>query len=343
VLIHTAARDVYGLVGELVPTLIARLENTFLIQGLSGEEKENQNKAQAFLCGSFQVIVQKLDSTVVAPHADKLMTLFLGVLNSKNAAGHEEALLAVSALINMIGPHFEKYIAAFKPHLLVGLRALQERTILLLATDLVGDVARALEIKVAPHCDELMQQLLNNLQSPAVDRSVKSRILGAFADVALAIGGHFERYLKWVMHFVLHAAQTTFPPTEMRIPENVEYLSELHETVLSAITGILMGMGADNKAALLSPYLQPILVFVAAVASNTMKSDDVLKAALGVVRDIAAQFGMTVAQPLASPPIKQLLQQGAASTTPATRDAAARASTEIAKLLPPPLHHPNKP
>ena len=63
----------------------------------------------------------------------------------------------------------------------------------------LGDVCRAVEAQVAPFCNEVMQQLLANLKSPAVARSLKPQILSCFGDIALALGPGFEPYLGHVL------------------------------------------------------------------------------------------------------------------------------------------------
>jgi importin subunit beta-1 len=80
VLIHTAAPDVYPLVGQLVPLFLEKLGQTLNVSGLTGEDREKQNEVQGLLCGALQVIIQKLDESVVKPHADDMMRLFLQVL-----------------------------------------------------------------------------------------------------------------------------------------------------------------------------------------------------------------------------------------------------------------------
>ncbi len=74
-----------------------------------------------------QSVIQKLADEAILPHADNMMGLFLAVLQAKNASVHEEALMAISAIANRVGADFIKYMAAFKPHLLNGLRAVQEQ------------------------------------------------------------------------------------------------------------------------------------------------------------------------------------------------------------------------
>lgn len=330
VLIHTAARDVYPLVGQMIGTLLQRLKQTFLMTGLTAEEKEKQNEVQALLCGSLQVIIQKLEDKVINPHADTMMSLFLAVLNSKNASVHEEALMAISAIANKVGPEFSKYMQAFKPHLLNGLKAVQEQHVLTVAVGVVGDISRALEGRIAQVCDEIMQLLLQNLQSAAVDRSVKPHIIGAISDIALAIGGSFERYLKWVMQFLVQASQTVFQDMDQ---ENADYLSTLRESVLEAYTGILTGMGGDNKAQLLLPYVDSIFGFLDLLNKDQDKGLDVLKAAVGVIGDLASQIGAPVAQLMAHACVRGLIQAAQDSDDAPTVKAAQWAAKSVQQLV----------
>ena len=53
----------------------------------------------------------------------------------------------------------------------------------------VGDLCRALDLKILPFCDGVVYQLLQNLQSTTLHRSVKPPILSCFGDLALAVGG----------------------------------------------------------------------------------------------------------------------------------------------------------
>ncbi len=74
---------------------------------------------------------------------------------------------------------------------------------------MVGDVARALNIKLVPYCDEIVSLLLHDLQNPLLNRNVKPPILSCFGDVALAIGGEFGKYLSVVMNMLQQASTTT--------------------------------------------------------------------------------------------------------------------------------------
>jgi len=137
--------------------------------------------------------------------------------------------------------------------------------------------------------------------------------------------------LKWVMQFLVQASQTTF--TDMDA-ENQEYLNVLRESVLEAYTGILTGMGSEGKANSLTVYLEPVFAFLEVVAKDTERSDDVTKAAVGVIGDLAHQMGSQVAQWLSHPSIRRLVQDAATSREEALKKAAQWAIKSASALAP---------
>merc|ERR1712203_791754 len=102
--------------------------------------------------------------------------------------GQEDALMAVATLVEVLGDGFMKYMDAFKPFLLVGLKNVAEYQVCHAAVGLVGDICRAMGNKlVGPFTDEVMEVLLTNLRDNNVHRTVKPQILSVFGDVALMV------------------------------------------------------------------------------------------------------------------------------------------------------------
>ncbi len=98
-----AADDTRGHVEQLLPVILDRLRKTFDLQIVSNDDKEAQVELQGLLCGTLQVITQKLGDGA-RPHADGMMQLFLQVFGAKNSTVHEEALMAVGAVANGARP-----------------------------------------------------------------------------------------------------------------------------------------------------------------------------------------------------------------------------------------------
>lgn len=90
-----------------------------------------------------------------------------------------------------------------------------------ISVGVLGDISRALEDQLQPYCNRLMQILLENLQSDAVNRNVKPQILSAFGDIALAIGDKYEIYLSAVLGMLQSAqvsSRTVHAAAALRLP-----------------------------------------------------------------------------------------------------------------------------
>merc|ERR1711922_22434 len=110
---------------------------------------------------------------------------------------------------------------------------------------LVGDICRAMGIKVSIYSTELMEVLMANLVNNNVHRTVKPQILSVFGDVALAIGPEFRKYLEHVLQSLMQASQAQVDRSDY---DMLDYLNELREGCLEAYTGIIQGLKGDGSA-----------------------------------------------------------------------------------------------
>ena len=71
-----------------------------------------------------KIILGKLSKEDALAVSDRVMTLLLSMFQTTSAKGHveEDALLAITALINALEHDFIKYMDAFKPYLVLGLK-----------------------------------------------------------------------------------------------------------------------------------------------------------------------------------------------------------------------------
>ncbi|KAI3875601.1 hypothetical protein MKX03_001552 [Papaver bracteatum] len=128
------------------------------------------------------------------------MDLFLRVFACRSATVHEKAMLAIGSLSYSTGPDFSKYMAEFYKYLEMGLQNFEEYQVCTITVGVVGDICRALEDKILPYCDGIMTQLLKNLSSNQLHRSVKPPIFSCFGDIALAIGENVSSILFLFLH-----------------------------------------------------------------------------------------------------------------------------------------------
>ncbi|KAJ0961102.1 hypothetical protein J5N97_000917 [Dioscorea zingiberensis] len=279
--VRCSTDETVPIVMQLVPVIMAELNQTLESQKLSSEERGKQNELQGLLCGCLQVIIQKMGAAeptkyVFMQFADQIMDLFLRILASWNATVHEEAMLAIGALAYATGSDFVKYMQGFYPYL--------ERVFKIMRS------IRALEDKILPFCDGIMTQLLKDLSSNQLHRSVKPPIFSCFGDIALAIGENFEKYLIFTMPMLLSTAELV-AQVAVADDEIMEYTNQLRNGILEAYSGIFQGFKNSPKTQLLLPYAPHILHFLDSLYKEKNMDDVVMKTAIGLLGDLADTLG----------------------------------------------------
>jgi len=256
--------------------------------------QEIRNEMQTSLCGVLQAVIRRLSKDQIKAHSDNLMQLFLSVLSyyqGKFTTATEDVLLSISALATVIEGDFVRYLPHVKPFLVLGLKNSEDYTTCGVSVGLVGDICRAINRDIQPICDEIISILLSNLQNPSLHRDVKPPILSCFGDIALAIGGEFQKYLN---HVVTVLQQASLTKVDAKDYDLVDYLNQLREGILEAYTGIVIGMKDDQQASLTFLNFiaqQHIFDFFAFVWQDENKSDAVIKGIIGLIGDMATTYG----------------------------------------------------
>lgn len=293
--VRSSTDETAPLVLQLVSVIMMKLGKCLEAQNLSSDEREKQSELIGLLCGCLQVIIQKLGSSeptkyVFLQCADQIMELFLKVFACRNATAHEEAMLAVGSLAYAIGPDFAKYMPEFYKFLEMDLQNFEEYQVCAVTVGVVGDICRALEDKILPYCDGIMTQLLKNLSSDNLHRSVKPPLFSCIGDIALAIGDNFNKYLMYAMN-TLQIAAEMYAHTSGFDDEMTDYINSLRNGILEAYSGIFQGFKNPSKAQLLIPYAPHILQFLDSIYMEKDMDDVVMKTAIGVLGDLADTLG----------------------------------------------------
>jgi len=208
------------------------------------------------------------------------------------------------------------------------LRATDQVHLCIIATGVVSDVARALEVRIQPIGDDVMKALLANLQNGNIDRSIKPHVVSTMGDMALAIGAGFERYIQPVMRMLTQASMTRFRPEEMD-QDNIEYLNTLRYSIVEAYTGILNSFGADNKADIMLPFMEKIFPFIDLIASEPTKSTDLHKATLTLIGDLACHLGTKIKTLLHRASVSALVSSAGTSDNPSLKTGASYAREQL--------------
>lgn len=138
----------------------------------------------------------------------------------------EDALLALSALLDVLGEGFIPYLEGVMPVLFRCLYLCAETQVCINAIGLLSDLCRVLSRHITSHCDIIVQILMEVLQNSEADKSIRPAILSAFGDLSLALGPGFAKYLPVVMETLKQATRA-----EVDLVCHYVFLSQLAVTI----------------------------------------------------------------------------------------------------------------
>lgn len=342
-MIKNSATDCYIVVQKTTMVILDRLNQVLQMENqvASHTDRNQFNDLQSLLCATLQSVLRKVTKEDAPMISDVIMNALLTMFRSSCSAKadgvsgvQEDALMAVSTLVDLLGERFVTYMDAFKPYLYMGLKNYQEHQVCCTAVGLTGDICRGLKGKILPYCDEIMQLLLENLNNTTLHRNVKPQILSVFGDMALSIGPEFKKYLQIVLQMLLHASQCQVDPTDF---DMMDYLIELRESVLEAYTGIIQGLkGADAKpnpdVFLLEPHINYIVTFLMTIAQDPDVPDNNLASCAGLLGDLCIAFGGPLLRLIDNEGITGLLNAGRNSRQQRTKALSSWAFKTMAKL-----------
>ncbi|CAG8604106.1 16120_t:CDS:10 [Acaulospora morrowiae] len=291
ILVQGAALDCFPTIQKLTVTILDRLEATIQAQNqiVGSDERLAHSELQSNLCSVLTSIIRKL-RTEVSPFADRIMTVLLSLFTTatKHSTTLEDGFLAVGAVTTAMEADFVRYLEAFAPFLYAALSNHEEYQLCSIAVGLIGDICRALQEQSLPYCDTFMNVLLQNLQSPVLNRSVKPAILSCFGDIALAISGRFEVYLEVVMMVLAQASNMR--ATDGTNYDMIDYVIALREGILEAYVGIVQGLKTGEKADLLLRYIEQIFSFLNMTWNDHEKTEIIIRSMIGLIGDLAEAF-----------------------------------------------------
>jgi importin subunit beta-1 len=263
-----------------------------------------------------------------------LLTMFSS--NSGKAGGvQEDALMAVSNLVDLLGENFIKYMEAFKPVLFEALRNFQDYQVCSIAIGLVGDIARGIKIRVLPYCDDFMTMLMQNLSNPEINRDVKPQVLSVFGDISLAIGPEFKKYLTPVLTVLRQIMDIQLDTSDF---EMRDYMRTLRESVLEAYTGIVQGLKGTDKQpsqdiSCIQSQVQYIVKYIVKAAQDPDLSESTMTSCAGLIGDLCLAFGSPFLPIIMEDNIVMpMLMEGRKSNTSRTKSTCSWAIREIKAL-----------
>jgi len=321
-LVSKSGNDCLQFMPPVVEEMLNHLKESFKVI-------DKECELQGYICGVLTALTTRLRDKI-QPKADAIMEAALQVIQAyqqvKGGAQvlHEEALLLTQTIGFAVGQQFDRYMGMLAPHLKAGLENYEDVQVCYLSVGVLGDLSRILDKQLLKYCDTFLEILYRLLMNEKVDRKVKSAIMPVFGDIALAISGDFEKYLKPVLD-MLHEASKTTLPADVTDPNDewIEYLNSLREGVMQAYTGIIHGLKDANKLELFKAHVNNLITFVEQICNDKCTNEDVLKATLGVLGDVIFAFQQELVvhlqTPQFSPCLQNLVQFAARTNDPRTQ------------------------
>lgn len=304
ILVQRSSEFNFPLINTLCNNFMGRLQKSFTIS-----DPELRSELQGYLCSVLLVIVQRLDEAI-KPHAKNMLSLFLTIF--KNADPEhlvlEDALMAVGSVANALHQDFKPFVKLLMPFLIRGLEAHEAAAVCAASVGAIGDFFRAVgnEIKPLCDCDKIMRALMDAANDPKVDKGVKPHILSTFGDIALALGEHFNRYLKAVASLLLKAAKAKKRPDDY---DYNAYVDTLRESVLDGFTGIFQSLKDSGKPDSCTPILEEVFTFIVQIGESKSNPSTTELALVGLIGDIASLGSPSILRYVTNPKITNLVKR----------------------------------
>lgn len=296
---RSVAQESLSFVLSCVPLLLEKLEKSFpaINQAVSRDDVAEIMEVQGLLCGALQVATERLGIQHLSPFADRMMAAYLQLFSrpSTEKTVHEDSLYAIGAIVDKSGREFMRYMPHFLPILSTALATNnlhqdEKHTLVGIAVSVVTEIARGIGPDLGKFSDQIVSLLLEALKSPVLNRAIKPPILSALGDIAMALRGNFERYLKMVMDCMKEAAHSsvsiTLDPDDF---DTLEFVMALREAIFEAYIGIISGLKDENKEKNLEPYVEWLIAFAEIVdreiLANPTGTDALARALVCVLGD----------------------------------------------------------
>lgn len=328
--------DGISFVNRCVPRLLEKLETSIhaSTQALNPDDVNEVVEVQGLLCGSLTTATQRLDMQQLSPFADRMMQAYLRLFNigGEDRTVHEDALFAVGAIADKSGKEFNRYMNHFMPVLTSALatnalRHDEKHTIVQIAVAVVSDIARGLGPDLMQGSNQIVSLLLEALKSTVLNRAAKPPILSCLGDIAMAIKGQFETYLRPVMDCMEQAAYSSVSiNVEAEDYDMIDWVVALRESIFEAYTGIINGLRDDEKQEMLAPYVEWLIFFAERVftdiQSNPAGAESLTKSIASVLGDLVDAVPELKAVLRQRPWVSVMLNRGAQSSDERIRETA---------------------
>jgi len=289
-ILGSVTEECFDLVVQLVPEILRRLGSTNESATLTMIEKNNKLQKTELLCGILFSVLKNLPLAKTKYFATNIASLMIQVLVKHDPIVCEEALRVVGALASAMDANlFAGQIPKLYPHILRGLRSVEEASVLSTAVGSLSDIIQVVGLKIIPQCDDIMKTLLENLQNTMIGVDIKAKIISCIGDIAFALGDYFSRYIQFVVPILEQAGAI-----KASNYDEVDMIAELRDSIYEAYTAIVQGMGSGQYGEMLLQYIPNLVRFVEVIYADPATTEAGRKFCYSIVYDLINAYGAKV-------------------------------------------------
>lgn len=287
--ISNAPEDCKDLVIKVLVTVINEIESLVGSSDMakSKDDQDYQSDYLGNVCAVLASIIRRLGKYIL-PMFPKISNLLLFVVQSpcEYSIVREDVFLAISALTTAADADHLSYLESFFPSIISCLQNYQDYQSYIIAVGVVGDMCRALENRIIPVCDSIMNILVQTFQAPDFNKNARSAVLSVFGDIALAIGTYFSVYSSPVMEVLYQQGQRLLEDINSPL-EDYDYLVSVAEGIIDAYTGIVQGLKSEDSFSLPPGNVNQVFSFIGDMVNCPLKDSKLLSSIIGLIGDLA--------------------------------------------------------
>mmetsp|Transcript_30862 Transcript_30862/g.52813 ORF Transcript_30862/g.52813 Transcript_30862/m.52813 type:complete len:861 (+) Transcript_30862:33-2615(+) len=284
-LIEVAPMDCIPKTKEMIHPFLAKLEKSFSLN----MDLEDQRQLQAYIPLVLQTITKRIGDEI-EPYAPDMYKKFIQIFETRKCIV-DESMNAIATLFEECPNMVQHCINTFSPYFLTALQNFQDTSVLKSGLICLGSICDSLGPNLyfvgeqGSFCQKILEHLITHLRNPDVEEELRPLIIISFADIALAIGGHFNVYFVHIMNALCAASDTAI--TADSSDDFIDYVIKLREAILEACPPVMDSMVEAGKQQEFVPFLGKLIPFMERLwYERDYRTRTIVASMLGLIGDI---------------------------------------------------------
>lgn len=299
---HSTTED-FNIINTFVNGIFAALQKT--LEPSNFKSKEEQEDFQAYLSTIIIALSNYQGIKITQKMGEDLYNLYSQIL-TKRGSLFDEALLAISSIIQMIPQGAEGLFDAFTNYLFYGLSQVNEYSICKYALYAVQDLLGCNLANMNNHLPKIMELVQKLINEPTGDRYLKIDILRLFSDIVNNYKNEYAPYYKITLDVAMSALNAFLG---MKESDDEFYYESLLSALVEYLECSVRLLGQNGFKEIFSPYLDEVFSFIDKISENLY--DFPIETALscgGIISDLCYVYGGKLADYINDQKVKILCE-----------------------------------